>query len=246
MFLTQEGKIFYDYAVKIYSQYEEVTTIIQKFKDLNMGTLSVGAGSYFGSYVLPELLGIFKKNHPSIDIHVMVAFSNVIAKDVIMNNYELGFVGELDDIINHTQLKSAPFYEDELVLICSPDNPLSKKEEITIEDLRDVPFIKSDQSSALRILIEKRFKEMGFEIGNTMILNNIETIKRTVEQNLGISILPRLAVIREVSSGKLTMHYIKNLKLTRYLYYIHRNDKVLSFPAKRFLELTLDYFSKQK
>ncbi|MFA1820067.1 LysR substrate-binding domain-containing protein [Virgibacillus oceani] len=242
--LTQEGKVFYNYASKICSDYDEVITIIQQFKQLNLGTLSVGAGSYFGSYVLPMLLGEFKKKHPALDIQVMVAFSNIITKEVIMNNHELGFIGELEEAVTSPQIICEPFYLDKLVVICSASHPLSKKESLTIDDLKGQTFIKSDMSSALRKLTEYYLKEMGIESSSTIILNNIETIKRTVEQNLGISILPQLSVEREVKINKLAMKKIQGIELNRNLYYIHRNDKVLSRPAQSFLKLVLDYFSK--
>ncbi|SFB37781.1 DNA-binding transcriptional regulator, LysR family [Lentibacillus halodurans] len=245
MGLTKEGKIFYDYASEICSKYDEVSTIIQQFKQLNMGTLSVAAGSYFGSYVLPELLGAYKEKYPTLDVQVTVAFSHIIMKEVILNNHELGIIGELEEALSYSQLVCKPFFEDELMVICSPTHPSAEQEFFTIDDLKRNTFIKSDKSSALRTIIEKRLGEAGIKTAGTMILNNIETIKRTVEQNLGISILPRLSVIREFKTEKLAMKPIENLKLTRNLYYIHRNDKVLSRPAEKFLELTLDYFQKK-
>jgi DNA-binding transcriptional LysR family regulator len=242
MHLTEEGKVFLHYAESISDLYNEATTIINDFKALNRGTLSVAAGSYYGSYLLPDMLGQFKSKYPGVNIDVKVAFSEVVIQDILVNNYELGFIGETELVEKYPNLVYETILTDELVLIFSKKNPCAQMDSVDIRSLRTETFIKSNRSSALRKKVEKSFQEQNIKFENSIILNNIESIKRAVENNLGFSILPKMAVEREIDLGFLHTAKIENMSLSRELYYVYRNDKVLSRAAKEFLEMSIVHF----
>lgn len=245
MHLTAEGKVFLHYAESISDLYNEATTIINNFKTLKRGTLSVAAGSYYGSYLLPNMLGHFKSKYPGIHIQIKMAFSEVVIRDVLVNNYELGFIGETEYVKKYPNLVCKTFLKDELVLIFSSKHPCTQMNSVDIQSLQDETFIKSNRSSALRKKLEKSFQNDNIEFKNSIILNNVESIKRAVENNLGISILPKMAVEREIKLGFLHTAKIENISLSRELHYVYRNDKVLSRAAEEFLEMSINHFSNR-
>jgi DNA-binding transcriptional LysR family regulator len=244
MDLTDEGKVFLHYAESITDLYNEATTIINDFKSLKRGSLSVAAGSFYGSYLLPSMLGQFKSKYPGVNIDVKVAFSEVVIQDILVNNYELGFIGETELVEKYPNLVYEPFLKDDLVLIFSSSHPCAQMNSIDLRTLQKETFIQSNRSSVLRKKLEKLLLEEKLEFNSSIILNNIESIKRTVENNLGFSILPKMAVEREISLGLLHTAKIENMTLSRELYYVYRNDKVLSRAAKEFLDMSITYFQE--
>ncbi|MCP8615830.1 LysR substrate-binding domain-containing protein [Salirhabdus salicampi] len=242
MILNEEGKNFLRYAEQIIHLYDEAITVINDFNDLNRGTLAISSGSYFGSYLLPELLGIYKARFPKIDIQIKIAFSQIVIENVIMNNHELGIIGETDLVNKYPNLLCHPFFNDELLLICSVSHPCAKLEEIELTDLKEETFIKSDKSSALLRMIEEHLRAENIEFKHSIILSNVEAIKRSVENNLGVTILPKLSVEREVELGLLKGLPIKNMNTNRRLFFIYRKDRVLSQASKEFLKMSLRHF----
>ena len=203
----------------------------------------MSAGAYYGAYLLPNMLGKFKEKYPKIKIQIKIAFSETVIQDVLLNNHELGFISQTEQIEKYPNLVYEPFFTDKLLLICSPEHPYASLKEIELNKLTEETFIKSDPSSVLRNLLDDLFRREGVQFKQSIILNNVESIKRAVENNLGISILPYLAVKRELDLGILSTVPLKSIELTRNLYYIYRNDRILSRAAKEFLQLSIQYFS---
>ncbi|MGG0719249.1 LysR family transcriptional regulator [Robertmurraya massiliosenegalensis] len=244
MLLTDEGEHFHNYAESMVGLYKQAMVTIGEFKDLERGTLSVSSGAFYGIYLLPELLGIYKERFPKIEINIEIVFSEVVVQGVLNNKFELGFIGELNEAKNHTDLVCNSFYNDELILVFSPKNKrLSSMKEVQLEELLTEMFIISDHTSAMRQLVEKEFYKNGLNLRSMITLSNIESIKNTVINNLGISILSKLSVKKEIEQGILKTIPIKDQVFSRKLFYIYRNDKTLSNSANEFLKLCLEYFS---
>lgn len=243
MVLTQEGQHFLQYAESIVGLYNQALSSIEEFNDLERGTLSISSGAFYGTYILPDLLGIYKQKFPKIDINIEIVFSEVVLQGVLNNKFELGFIGELEEAKKNPELVCRSLCDDELILVFSPKNKkFSSKEEVHLEEIIEETFIISDHSSAMRQLVEREIKKEGLNFKNVMTLSNIESIKKTVENNLGISILSKLSVKKDIEFGTLKSIPIKDHVFSRQLFYIYRKDKTLSHSASEFLKLCLDYF----
>lgn len=241
MELTEEGKMFLHYADSIYHLFIEATTAINDFKNLDRGTLSISTGSYYGTYVLPHMLGEFKSKFPKVNIQIKVTNTEDVFEDLVANHHEIGFVSEYHLIGRFPQLICEPLFTDDLVFVCSKIHPLGNLDAIDLRLFTEETFIISDETSALRKLIEDNFQKHGIKFETLIILNGVEPMKRSVENNLGISILPRLSVEREIKSGQLKTVPIYNFSLSRKIYYLHRNEKTLSRASQEFLKMMMKH-----
>jgi len=245
MYLNEYGEAFYLYAESICNLYDEALKTINNINNLQRGILSISSGFSFGTYLLPNLLAEFKNNYPNINANVKLGLSEDTIQDVIRNKFELGFIGELN-VENYKELISKTLCSDKLVLVCSPKHKWiqAKVEEIHLGDLSNETFILNDKYSASRKFIEKILAQKGIFLKNTMILPNIEAIKKAVENNLGVAIISEIAVRRELTYGFLASVPIKNLLIHRDHYYIYRKDKTLSKASLAFLNLCLSSFEQ--
>jgi DNA-binding transcriptional LysR family regulator len=243
MHLTEEGKMFFPYAERIYNLFGEATTMINDFKGLERGKLSVSAGVYYGAYVLPNMLGNFKSKYPKIDIQIRVTNTESVINDIVVNDHELGFISQIDLVYKYQNIVCEPLLTDQLIFVCSPSHRCAEWDVIDLHTISDETFIISDPTSALRQLINETFQKQNIKFNNFIILNGVEPMKRSVENNLGISILPRLSVEREIELGLIKTVPIKNMTLSRELFYIYRRDKMLSRTAEEFLKMSISHLS---
>jgi DNA-binding transcriptional LysR family regulator len=133
------------------------------------------------------------------------------------------------------QLDVIPFLEDQLVMICNPDHPLGKKKSVEIKDLGEEKFIGFDQDIPTRKATDQMFRDNKVDLVPVMEFDNIETVKRAVEINAGISIVPSATVKQEMKQGLLKAITIKGSEVTRPLAIIHRKGRVLTPAMKKFI-----------
>jgi DNA-binding transcriptional LysR family regulator len=245
MLLTEEGKLFFSYAERIYNLYGEATAAINEFKGIEGGKLSVSTTVYYGAYFLPYVLGNFKSKYPKNKIQIKATNTESVINNIVVSDHELGFISQIDLVYRYPNIVCKPLLLDELIFVCSPTHPCTEWDEIDLHSITDETFIISDPTSALRRLIESTFQKQNIEFNDYIILNGVEPMKRSVENNLGISILPRLSVMREIELGLIKTVPIKNMTLSREIFYIYRSDKVLSRSAEEFLKMSITHLSKK-
>jgi DNA-binding transcriptional LysR family regulator len=169
----------------------------------------------------------------------------MVYEDVLSNSIDLGLVAYPQ---KHKQLEILPFDDDILVIVASPEHPLAKKDELDITELADQKFIGFEPDIPTRKATDIIFKEAGIEIEPVMEFDNVETVKRAVEINAGMAIVPQTTVAREESQGLLKVIQFKNRVYTRPLALIHRKGRILTPAMRKLIELLtskdLDRFGK--
>jgi DNA-binding transcriptional LysR family regulator len=129
-----------------------------------------------------------------------------------------------------------PFRDDQMVLICHPQHPLARESEVEIKALAAHKFIGFDPDIPTRKAIDAIFRDNRFEIEPVMEFDNIETVKRAVEIDAGIAIVPSATVVQEVKQGSLAMVPFKGRAFTRPLAILHRKGRVLTPAMRKFIE----------
>jgi DNA-binding transcriptional LysR family regulator len=157
-----------------------------------------------------------------------------VYEDVLHNAVDVGLVAFP---MKHRQLEIIPFHEDQLVLICAPNHPLAGRKEAAIEELSQYEFIGFDQDIPTRKATDQLFKDNKLEIEPVREFDNIETVKRAVEINAGIALVPEATIMLELKQKLLCRLQIKGRKLVRPLAIIHRKGRVLSPALKQFIEM---------
>jgi DNA-binding transcriptional LysR family regulator len=134
-----------------------------------------------------------------------------------------------------------PFREDKLVLICHPQHALSKLGEVDIRQLSGHKFVGFDPDIPTRKAVDMIFRENKLEIDPVMEFDNVETVKRAVEIDAGLAVVPQATVAQEVKQGTLVELSFKNRTFTRPLALLHRKGRVLTPAMRKFIEvITLD------
>jgi len=156
-----------------------------------------------------------------------------VYEDVLHNAVDLGLVAFP---VKARQLEVIPFRDDRLVLITHPKHPLAAKGEVALTDLAGQKFISFDPDIPTRKAVDQVLREHKVEIEQVMEFDNIETVKRAVEVDHGIAIVPEATVKQEARQGTLKVMPFKGTGLTRPLAILHRKGRVLTPAMKRFVE----------
>jgi DNA-binding transcriptional LysR family regulator len=130
-----------------------------------------------------------------------------------------------------------PLRKDALVAICHPNHPLAKHKSLSLSQLSGQKFIGFEPDIPTRKAIDKILKDNNVQVQTVMEFDNIETVKRAVEIEAGISIVPQTTIAQEVSKQTLAELKIDGLELYRPLAAIYKKNRVLSPAMRQFLNI---------
>ncbi len=232
--LTNEGKKLHEAAKEILNLYERLDCELQEMKKVISGNIRVSTIYSVGLHELPPYMKLFIQQFPTVNVHLEYRRSNLVYDDVLHNVVDLGVIAYP---AKNRELEYIPFLEDELVVICSPEHALAKQKSIDIQELAKHNYIGFDNDIPTRKATDQIFRDTKISILPVMEFDNIETVKRAVEINAGIAIVPRGTVRQEVDKGLLVSKEFKNKKFKRPIYIIHRKGRVLTPAMEKFISL---------
>ncbi|HEX4342087.1 MAG TPA: LysR family transcriptional regulator [Verrucomicrobiae bacterium] len=230
--LTREGQVLYDFSKQIIQTFDALGSKLQEIKDIISGTIRVATIYSIGLHDLPPYIKRFLKDYPTVHVHVEYRRANQVYEDVLGNVVDLGLVAYPT---RDPKLETVPLRKDPLVLICHPQHPLAKTKAIKIKALNGQKFIGFEPDIPTRKAIDKVFRERDVTVNVVMEFDNIETVKRAVEIDAGIAIVPQGTVTQEISKQTLAQVHIDDADLFRPLAAIYKKNKVLSPAMKQFL-----------
>ncbi len=201
--LTAAGEILYRHARDILKTYSALEKEIWKITGTIKGGVTVGASTTIGNHVLPDIIISFKKRHPKIKISVHIGNTKRI-EDLLTSGFiDFGLIaGEP----SKSNLKAEMMMSDELVFITPPFHPWSKKNFISVYEAIKEPFILREEGSGTRQKVEEYLESHGIRIEKlhiALMLGSNELIKEAVKSGIGISVVSKLSVQKEVEQGKL-------------------------------------------
>jgi LysR family transcriptional regulator, transcriptional activator of the cysJI operon len=232
--LTREGQVLYDFSKQIIQIYESLDNQLQELKDIVSGTIRVATIYCVGLHDLPPYVKKFMKIHPTVNIHVEYRRANQVYEDVLGNIVDLGLVAYP---VKDTKLEIVPLHKDPLVLICHPQHAFARQKNVKLKALVGQRFVSFDPDIPTRKAIDKILREYGVTVNNVMEFDNIETVKRAVEIDAGVSIVSQRTVMQEVAQQTLVAIPIENNQFFRPLAAIYKKNKVLSPATKQFLTI---------
>lgn len=225
--VNEHGRLLYPRALALLEQAGEIE---QLFREDN-GAIRVYASSTIGNYLLPEMIGRYRREFPDLPIELSVGNSQDAINAVADFRVDIGFI---EGPCHSADIVAEPWLEDELVVFAAPDSPLLEGE-VTLARLSAEPWILREKGSGTREIVDylllshlPQFR-LGMELGNS------EAIKHAVRHGLGISCLSRRVVAEQLESGKLVEVSIPLPGLNRTLWRIHHRQKHLSRALQRFL-----------
>lgn len=234
--LTESGKTCYEYAKRILALCDEAVQSVCDVNNLTKGTLRIGASTTVGEYILPSYLSSFKGIYSCVKISLEIGNSLEIIEDVVKGALEIGIVGTK---INRPELIFKDFINNELVLIVPSNHTWAIKGEISLDQLKEEPFLIRTEGSGIRITLEKELEKAGLkekDINVIMSLGNNEAIKKGVSSGLGISIVPRISIENEIKLDILKEVKIKNIYLIMNFYIVYNPNRFRSKIPEAFLD----------
>jgi DNA-binding transcriptional LysR family regulator len=232
--LTREGQMLYDYSKQIIQTYEALQSKLQEIKDIVSGTIRVTTIYSIGLHDLPPYIKRFLKSYPTVNVHVEYRRANQVYEDVLSNVVDLGLVAYPT---KDAKLETVPLRRDPLVLVCHPQHPFAKLKDIKLTGVGGQKFIGFEPDIPTRKALDRVLKEHGVEVQNVMEFDNVETVKRAVEINAGISIVPQATITQEVAKQTLVQVPFADVELYRPLAAIYKKNKVLSPAMKQFIAI---------
>jgi DNA-binding transcriptional LysR family regulator len=235
--LTREGQVLYDYSKQIIQTYESLHSKLQELKDIISGTIRLATIYSIGLHDLPPYIKKFMKVYPTVNVHVEYRRANQVYEDVLGNVVDLGLVAYP---VKDAKLEITPLRKEPLVLICHPQHAFAKLKNIKLKALAGQKFIGFEPDIPTRKALDKILKEYDVNVNNVMEFDNIETVKRAVEIDAGVSIVPEGTVAQEVAKQTLAAVVLEDGAFFRPLATIYKKNKVLSPAMKQFLTILKD------
>ena len=235
--LTREGQVLYDYSKQIIQTYESLHSKLQELKDIISGTIRVATIYSIGLHDLPPYIKKFMKSYPTVNIHVEYRRANQVYEDVISNVVDLGLVAYPT---KDSKLEIVALRKEPLVLICHPQHPFARQKNIKLKQLTDQKVIGFEPDIPTRKALDKILREYGVDVKHVMEFDNVETVKRAVEIDAGVSVVPLGTVTQEIAKQTLAAVEIEDGEFFRPLAAIYKKNKVLSPAMKQFMAILRD------
>ena len=197
--LSDAGRALMPHAQRAVGATLEGRRAVDRQRRGETGRLAIGSAPAVSTYALPGALRRFQVAHPSVHLSVRTGHSEEILDLVLREEVQVGLVRE----IRHPDVEITPLYEDELILVVDRSHPFAERGRIRIAELSGEHLVTFDRASSYNELTQALFREAGVAPRGVIELDNVEGAKRCVAQGLGVALLPRQAVRKELAGRSL-------------------------------------------
>ena len=231
--LTTEGEVLYHHGKEMLQTYAAFQNRMQEIQHVISGEIRVATVYSIGLHDLPPYVKRFMRDHPDVNIHVEYRRSNQVYEGVLGNIVDLGLVAYP---VHDPRWEVVSLRKERLLLACHPQHPLAKHKSINLKALNGQKFISFEPDMPTRKALDKILKEQGVAVQHVMEFDNIETVKRALELDCGVAIVPEATVKQEVAARTLAAVPLAG-NYFRQVGAIYRKTRVLSPAMKQFLAL---------
>jgi LysR family transcriptional regulator, transcriptional activator of the cysJI operon len=232
--LTREGQVLYEHSKQVIQTYDQLHARLQEVKEVISGTIRLATIYSIGLHDLPPYLKRFLKNYPTVNVHVEYRRANQVYEDVIGNVVDMGLVAYPT---RDSKLEITPLRKDLLVLICHPQHPFARNKSLKLKALSGQKFIGFEPDIPTRKALDRILRDHSVDVQHVMEFDNIETVKRAVEIDAGVAIVPQATVSQEVAKQTLAQLSFDDGEFHRPLAAIYKKNKILSPAMKQFLAI---------
>jgi LysR family transcriptional regulator, transcriptional activator of the cysJI operon len=230
---TEAGRLFYEGIREILERYQNLERQMLDLTQSVSGTIRVATVYSVGLHDLPPFVKKFIQAYPQARIHVEYSRTNRIYEAVRQNQVDIGIVAYPQE---SRQLGVVPLPSDELMVIVAPEHPLAREANpVELKQLSTQSFVAFEPDIPTRKAIDRVLHDHGVETKIVQEFDNVETIKRSVEADCGVSIIPRRCATLEVRSGSLVALPIADMKVERPVGVIYKRGKTFSNTLQKFI-----------
>ena len=244
MVLTDAGKILFSIAEKLVDIEDEAERAIKDYKNQKSGKIRITATESFGNYYLPEMVFLFSRMFPEIQLSIDFANPEEIHKNILLMKSDIGFTSRL---IEHSDISSTTIVKDKYILAVPPDSELSDLIYFQPEEIKNKKFIARQKGTEDRNQFDLYLKKNNIEANIACEVSSYFSVKEYIKKGIGIAIIPKNAVNDEIADGSLIAVPEKDNSLIRDYFMINHKDKYFNKALHVFREIALkwaDFYSK--
>jgi len=234
--LTEAGRLLYPEARQMVSHFYKLKSGLDDLKGLRMGRLEIGASTIPGEYVLPLLIGDFRRIYPGIQISLRIGGSGEVEKWLLDREIDLGFTGVF---VAGKDVQCLPWIDDRLVLIVPPDHPWGLKKSVELSELIKEPLILREPGSGTRRTFEAKLAGKDITLAQcnvAMELGSTRAIITAVQAGLGVGVVSFWAAQEPLLLERVREAVLKDLNLQRKLYVARNQNWVNNYATDTFFD----------
>ena len=229
--LTEAGVLLHEHARALFALEQQTEMALSALRELDGGTLRIGATTTLASYVLPALLGAFRRKHAGIALRLERANSRETEAKLADYALDIAFI---EGLPSHPNLVAQAWREDEVVLICAPNHALATRELAWPADLKNESWIVRESGSGTRQWVERALAPFDLPPSNAWEIGSAEAIKSAVASGLGIAFVSRAAAQDQIALGKLRVVRVAEVEIRRPFYQLQIQGRPRSPVVKAF------------
>jgi len=236
---TEAGEILFRQGQRLLALRDQTRNEIEALTGKVGGLLKAGGSTIPGAYILPKVIGAFRKKYPTASIQLHIDDTAKISDAVANGDLSIGVVGAR---VMDPHLETHPFLKDELVVAVPPKHPWSRKNTVTADALRKEPFILREKGSGTRRIMEERLEKAGIsllDLNVVAVMGSSGAVRQAVKAGLGISIISIRAISDDIKAHHLKAVRIKGLPMERNFSIILLKGKTRSPLCQLFLDFLL-------
>jgi DNA-binding transcriptional LysR family regulator len=238
---SKAGQMLYERASKLLEMKRQTCLEIENFLGFKRGNVSIGGSTIPGEYILPAIIGKFRKEFPEISVHLVIGDTIRITRGTENGEFEFGVVGSRyeDECLEYRKL-----WKDNLVLVLPKGHHMGKNKSLKLKDISEEPFILREKGSGTRKILEERLKQLyglDFKSFNVVAeLGSSTAIKEGIKKGIGISFLSSWSIESEIKTGELIMLPVKDFKVERNFYIVRDKRRACSPLCKALQDFLVD------
>ena len=247
--LSEDGKDLYKYARQMVDLEKKIDERFGTREEGGKHCITIAASTIPAQYLLPKVLMRFNEKYPEEQLKIMETDSAKVVTQIVEHMVDVGFTGT---VLEKKHCKYMPFYKDELVIITPNTEKYQKLKDHMTDDiswLLEEHVILREEGSGTRKEAEKQLKQAGVDLSDLDIIASIEnqeTIKKSVRQGMGLSILSKLATADEAEAGYVLAFPIPKADKGRDINLVYNKNYQLSRSAERFIKVVKEVYPVEK
>ena len=237
---TDAGEVLFRHGQKLIALRDHAREEIESLSGKVGGLLKAGGSTIPGAYILPSVIGAFRKKYPTASVQLYIDDTAKIADAVVNGDLSIGVVGAR---VIDPHLETHPFLNDELVVAVPSKHPWARKRIISVDALRQEPFILREKGSGTRRIMEERLGKAGIlpiDLNIVAVMGSSDAVRQAVKAGLGISILSIRALRDDMCANRLAAIRIKDVSMERSFSIILLKGKTRSPLCQHFLDFLLN------
>jgi len=238
---TPAGSVFYEHAKRILDAYKSMEDDIYRLASKIRGTLSIGASATAATYLLPQVFYEFSRSYSEARLQLTVSSTEKVIHELHQGKIDLGII---EGNIKNGEISFQEIADDEIVLIASDNNPLTKKTAITPKDLITQPFIMPEAGSGTREIIDSFLRTLKIDLQELeiiMTLGDPELLVRMVQSGLGIAFVSKWSIFKTLKEGSIKILPVSGKTLYRKIYLISLEKEPATMVARTFKKFVHGY-----